>query len=124
VTGMLTVTQGDRARWQRQAAAELCRILEAHWQLPAIAWTAGPAGCVLAGRVNGLAPAAQVRAAFTAWRQALELDDVLETLPGSGAVAYLRARAWRGGVRVTVTAAVFTEDGHDDGGLPGAAAGS
>ena len=58
------ITQADRARWQRQAAAELAAILDAHPGLPAIAWTVGPAGCVLAGRVNGLAPAGRVRDVF------------------------------------------------------------
>ena len=49
VTGALEIIQADRARWQRQAAAELAAILDAHPGLPAIAWTVGPAGCVLAG---------------------------------------------------------------------------
>jgi hypothetical protein len=30
VTGALESTQGDQARWQRQAAGELARILDAH----------------------------------------------------------------------------------------------
>jgi hypothetical protein len=57
VTGALEIIGADRARWQRQAAAELAAILDAYPGLPAIAWTVGAAGCVLAGRVNGLAPA-------------------------------------------------------------------
>jgi hypothetical protein len=113
VTGVPWVTQADRARWQRQAVSELAAILDAHDHLPPIAWTLGPAGGGLAGRINGLAPAASVRAAFTAWQQALGLDDVLETTADGGAAAWRRARAWRGGVRVTVTAAVLA--GEDDG---------
>jgi hypothetical protein len=50
VTGALEIIEADRVRWQRQAAGELALILDAHPGLPAIAWTAGPAGCVLAGR--------------------------------------------------------------------------
>ena len=46
MTGALKVIQADRARWQRQAAAELTAVLGAHPGLPAIAWTAGPAGSV------------------------------------------------------------------------------
>jgi hypothetical protein len=111
VTGGPWVTQADRARWQRQAVRELAAVLDAHGDLPPIAWTVGPNGGGLSGRINGLAPAASVRAAFTAWQQALALD-VLEAASGSGTVAWLRARAWRGGVRVTVTATVFT--GGDD----------
>ena len=55
VTGAAEIAQADRARRQRQAAGELARILDAHPELPAIAWTVGPAGCVLTGQVNGLA---------------------------------------------------------------------
>jgi hypothetical protein len=53
--------QADRASWQRQAAAELARILEGHPELPCIAWTVGPASSVLIGQVSGLAPAQQLR---------------------------------------------------------------
>ena len=80
MSGAARITQADRARWQRQAAAELARILGAHPELPAIAWTVGPAGCVLAGRVNGLAPPGRVREVFGAWRAALALDGG----PGAG----------------------------------------
>ena len=80
MTGALEITQADQARWQRQAAGELARILDAHPELPAIAWTVGPAGCVLAGRVGGLAPSWQVRDVFTAWQAALRLGG----LPGAG----------------------------------------
>ena len=114
MTGAGQITQADRARWQREAVCELAAVLDAHDDLPVIGWTIGPAGGGLSGRVGGLAPAGSVRAAFTAWQQALALDDVTETAPEGGAVAYLRARAWRGGVRVTVTAAVFTAGEHDE----------
>jgi hypothetical protein len=110
VTGALEITRADRARWQRRAAGELARILDAHPQLPAIAWTAGPAGCVLAGRVSGLAPAGQVRAAFGAWRAALALGQAREQ-PGSAGIVFLHAAARRAGVKVRVTATVF--DGQD-----------
>ena len=50
MTGAPEIIQADRVWWQRQAAGELALILDAHPGLPAIAWTAGPAGCVLAGR--------------------------------------------------------------------------
>ncbi len=79
MTGALEITQADQARWQRQAAGDLARILDAHPELPAIAWTVGPAGCVLAGRVGGLAPSWQVRDVFTAWQAALRLGG----LPGA-----------------------------------------
>jgi hypothetical protein len=113
VTGAGWVTQADRARWQREAVRELAAVLDAHDDLPVIAWSIGPAGGVLSGRVGGLAPAAGVRAAFAAWRHALALDDVTENASAGGAVC-LRARAWRGRVRVTVTATVFAV-GEDEG---------
>jgi hypothetical protein len=106
VTGALAITQADRARWQRQAAAELCRILDDCAGLPPIAWTVGPAGCLLAGRISGLAPPGQVRAAFTAWRAALALEDHREQ-PGGGETVHLHAAARRGGVKIRVTATIF-----------------
>ncbi len=103
------IGQGERARWQRRAAAELASILHAHQDLPAIAWTVGPAGPVLIGKVNGLAPAAQVREVFTAWRLALALQEG----PGhqlSGGVIWLHAATRRNQVRVRLTATVFDEE--------------
>jgi hypothetical protein len=103
------ITQADRARWQRQAVRELLLILDGCAGLPPIAWTVGPAGSVLAGRVNGLAPAGQVRAVFAAWRAALALEESRER-PGGGGTAFLQASARRGGVKVRLTATVFTEE--------------
>ena len=84
MSGALEITQADRARWQRQAA----RSWPGSWirtrNLPAIAWTVGPAGSVLAGRVNGLAPAARVRGVFDAWRAALALEEHREHQLGAG----------------------------------------
>jgi hypothetical protein len=111
VTGALEITQADRARWQRRAAGELARILDAHPQLPAIAWTVGPAGCVLAGKVSGLAPSGQVRGLFDAWRAALALAEDREQSSGAGTV-FLRAAARRHGVKVRITATVFSEQGE------------
>ena len=53
---LFEITQQERAWWQRQAAAGLASILDPHPDLPAIAWTVGPAGSVLIGHVNGLSP--------------------------------------------------------------------
>jgi hypothetical protein len=50
VTGAFVITQAERARWQRQAAAELAAILDRHGDLPCIAWTVGPAGECWPGR--------------------------------------------------------------------------
>ncbi len=100
------VTQADRAAWQRAAAAELAAILDAHPEVPVIAWTVGPVGGNLSGKV--LAPPSQARDLFTAWRQALRLGEVTETVSGNGTTVYLRARAWRDGVPVVLTATVFT----------------
>jgi hypothetical protein len=105
------ITRDDGARWQRQAVAELAAILDACRDLPCIAWTVGPAGCVLAGRVNGLAPAGQVRDVFDAWRAALALEGHREQ-PGGARTLFLHAAARRSGVKVRITATVF--DGLDD----------
>jgi hypothetical protein len=99
------ITQGDRARWQQRAAAELAAVLAAHPDLPVIAWTVTASGGALSGQV--LAPAAGRRGLFGQWRQALGLDEVTETRSGNGAAVYLHAR---GGVAVSVTASVFTSE--------------
>lgn len=112
MTGVFAFARADQARWQCQAAAELGRILDAHPELPPIAWTVGPAGCVLAGRVNGLAPAGQVRATFGAWRAALGLEQYREQ-PGGAGMVFLHAAARRGGVKVRISATVF-DAGQDD----------
>jgi hypothetical protein len=110
VTGPL-ISQGERAWWQRRAAAELAAILDAHPDLPCIAWTVGPAGSVLAGRVSGLAPAALVRQVFTAWQQALALEEH-NGQPMSGGTLWLHAAAWRHQVKVRLTATVFDGEGE------------
>jgi hypothetical protein len=112
VTAAPGIIQADRVRWQRQAAGELARILDAHPGLPAIAWTVGAAGCVLAGRVNGLAPAGQVRDVFDAWRAALALEEHREHQLGGGAT-WLHAAARRDLVRVRLTATVFAGEEDD-----------
>jgi len=103
------ITWADQARWQRQAAGELARILEAHPQLPAITWTVGPAGSVLAGQVNGPASAARVREVFDLWRAALALEKHREHQLGSGA-RWMHAAARHHHVTVRLTATVFTGD--------------
>lgn len=99
------ITQADRAGWQHQAARELAVILEDCGGLPLLEWTVSPAGG-LAGQVTGAG--ARARAEFAAWRQALAMDDVLETPVAAG--TWVRARVWRGVVRVTVTATICAGD--------------
>lgn len=108
MTGPL-IGDGERAWWQRRAAAELAAILDAHQDLPRIAWTVGPAGSVLAGQVSGLAPAALVRATFTAWESALALGGRREDRLGGGA-SWVHAACRRHDVTVRLTATVLDED--------------
>ena len=112
MTGALEIIQADRARWQRQAAGELAAILDAHPGLAAIAWTVGPAGCVLAGRVNGLARAGQVRDVSGVWRAALALEEYREHQLGGG-TTWLHAATRRHQARVRLTAAVFAGEEDD-----------
>jgi hypothetical protein len=112
VTGPV-ISQGERARWQRGTAAELAAILDACPDLPAIAWTVAPTGSVLTGQVSGLAPAAQVRDVFGAWRLALQLEEDRERQM-SGATTRLHAAARRGEVKVRLTATVFEDEGEAD----------
>jgi hypothetical protein len=104
------IMQADRSRWQQRAAAELAAILAGHPDLPVIAWTVTASGGALSGQV--LASAAGRRRLFAEWRQALGLDEVTETPSASGTPVYLHARGVRGGVTVSVAAAVF-DDGKD-----------
>jgi hypothetical protein len=109
VTDTSRVTQADRAWQQQRAAAELSSILHQHPDLPCIGWTVGPAGSVLAGHVNGLAPAAQVRAVFDAWRHVLVLEGYREH-QGGGGTAFLHAAARRNQVKIRLTATVFGDE--------------
>jgi hypothetical protein len=110
VVTLFEITHGERAAWQRLAGNELAAILRTHRDLPIIAWTVGSAGATLVGQVNALAPAAEVRAAFEAWRAALMLPERVEvSSPGS---VYLRAMADRNRVHVGLTAAVL-DDGSE-----------
>ena len=104
------ITQADRSRWQQRAAAELAAILDAHPGIPVIAWTVTASGGALSGQV--LASAGR-RGLFGQWRQALGLDEVTETPSANGTPVYLHARGVRGGVTVSVTAAVF-DSGEED----------
>ncbi len=102
------ISQGERALWQRRAAAELAAILDDYRDLPVITWTVGPAGSVLAGQVSGLAPAAQVREVFGAWRLALALAEE-RGQQMSGGTTWLHAAARRHQVKVRLTATVLEE---------------
>jgi hypothetical protein len=73
-----------------------------------VAWTLTASGGALSGRV--LAPAAGRRSLFGQWRQALGLDEVTETPSAGGAPVYLHARGVRGGVTVSLAAAVFDDE--------------
>ena len=108
MTAAFQITEGERAWWQQQAAAELTAILAAHPGLPRISWTVGPAGRVLTGHVNGLVPAGQARGVFGSWRSALALEDYREHQAGTGTV-YLHAASRRNQVMVRLTGTVFDE---------------
>ncbi len=105
------ITQADRSRWQQRASAELAAILDAHPDIPVIAWTVTASGGALSGQV--LIPAAGRRGLFGQWQRALGVDEVTEIASATGTPIYLRARGVRGGVAVSVTATVF--DDEEDG---------
>ena len=102
------INPSDRAGWQRHAAAELAAVLDAHRDLPLIAWTVVPAGATLTGRVTGPAPS-KARQVFDLWRVALTLTEHSEVTSGGG-TTYLRAGAHRNRVRIGVTATVFDDE--------------
>jgi hypothetical protein len=102
------ITHADRARWQLEAVRELAVILADCDTLPMITWTVACGGAVLAGRVNGPAPAGQMRATLGAWRQALVLDDCREWPGGRGTVR-MHASGRHGGVLVRISACFYEE---------------
>lgn len=104
------ITHADRAGWQLQAARELAAILAACEALPLITWTVACGGAVLAGKVNGPAPAGQTRAVLAAWREALALGDCREWPGGRGAVRASASGRRDSGVLVRISAAFFEEE--------------
>ena len=108
------VTDGDRLRWQWQAARVLAALLQDAPVLPPLIWTIGPAGA-LAGHLAGLIPAERMRERFQAWVAALELPERPPASSPGGAVWHLAAEAMRGQVRLRVTASVLAAPpGEDD----------
>lgn len=104
------IAPSERAGWQRRAVRELAAILDAHRNLPVIAWTVGSAGATVIGHIGGLVPAGQARQVFQVWCAALTLTEQGELTAGAG-VAHLRAVAHRDRVLVRLTATVLDE--HD-----------
>lgn len=108
MSSLLEITQADRVRWQRRAAATLATILAEHPDLPLIAWVVGTAGASLAGRVDGLRSAAQVRSEFDRWCAALGVGERAETPAGAG--AHLWATVHTRGVKISLAAAVRDDE--------------
>ena len=100
---LFEITQAERAGWQRRAARELAAILDAHPDLPVIAWTVASAGSILVGHVSGPAPADQLRRTFDMWWEMLGHTPAEEVRFRDGTVV-VKATSQRNRVRVTVTA--------------------
>ncbi|MFN2494634.1 MAG: hypothetical protein ABR608_01825 [Pseudonocardiaceae bacterium] len=113
MSALFEITHADQARWQRRAAATLVAILDEHRDLPLIGWMVGTAGAGLVGRVEGLRPADQVRAAFELWCAALGVGERAETPTSSG--ANLWATVHTRGVTISLTAAVRGGDDESRG---------
>jgi hypothetical protein len=106
----LKIVQAERNGWQRRAAATLVRLLDEYRDLPVIAWTVGPAGSTLIGRVNGLQPRATARTVFDAWTAALALSEYREHT--HLALTYLSAQALLDSVTIVLQAdLILDEDG-------------
>lgn len=108
MSSLFEITHADRIGWQRCAAATLVAILHEHPDLPLIAWVVGTAGASLAGRVDGLRAAAQVRSEFDLWCAALGVGERAETPTGAG--AHLWATVHTRGVKISLTAAVRDDE--------------
>jgi hypothetical protein len=112
------VADGDRLRWQRQAAHALTAVLQNAPVLPPLIWTIGPTGA-LVGHLAGLIPAERLRERFQAWVAALELSERPPVSSPGGAVWHLAAEAMRGQVRLRVTASVLAAPPEEDDLLDG-----
>lgn len=108
----IKTTHSEQVGWQQRAAARLVAILQAHRDLPVIAWTVGPAGAVLAGRVDALGSAGDVRRVFDVWRQALQLTEHADVTCSGGAI-YLQAVARDDRVTLALTATVLDDEGEE-----------
>jgi hypothetical protein len=105
--GAPLITQADCWRRQRETLRVLAGILDADPGLPAITWTVSWLGGVT-GEVFGLGmPPEQARAIFTAWQQALRLENVKETPIRDTGIVSLSGRTYRGTVRVGLTARAY-----------------
>jgi hypothetical protein len=105
---ILGISHAERAGWQRRAAAELARILDAHRDLPLITWTVGAAGSVLVGQVISTS-GMRARVGFDAWRHVLAMVDHHEH--ASDAVTYLSAKDHHNGVRIVLLADLLDDAG-------------
>jgi hypothetical protein len=103
------ITQAERAGWQRRAVRELTAILDAHRELPVIAWTVASAGATVVGHISGPVPAEQIRQVFHAWRVALTFVEHSEVTAGAGST-HLHAATHRNRVQVRLTATVHDEE--------------
>ena len=106
---LFEITHGERAGWQRRAARELAAILDAHRDLPIIAWTLASAGSSVVGHVSGPASAGQLRGVFDAWRVALMLSQHREVTVDGGTI-FLKATIHRNRVRVTLSATLMPNE--------------
>jgi hypothetical protein len=107
------VTDGDRLRWQWQAAHALAALLQNAPVLPPLIRAIGPTGA-LVGHLAGLSPAERLRERFQAWVAALELPERPPVSSPGGAVWHLAAEAMRGQVRLRVTASVLAAPPEKD----------
>jgi hypothetical protein len=105
---LFEITPAERAGWQQRAARELVAILDAHPDLPVIAWTVASAGSILVGHVSGTVSADQLRRTFDTWRQRLLLTPPEEVRFRDGSLV-VKATSHRNRVRVTVTATLPPE---------------
>ena len=104
------ITDAQRAGWQRHAAAELVRILDAHRGLPVIGWTVGPTGATLVGRIDPFVSAAKVRHIWHAWRLALAIEEESGQTKFGNGTTYLHCPAERSEIRLAITATILNDD--------------
>lgn len=115
MTATFPITDGQRTRWQRQAAATLGEILESNRDLPTIAWTVSAVGATLLGRVYDVGRGIDIRAVFEGWRTAIAAHESVKTCMGAG-VTHLRVVARTGRVTLILTATVLSDTSRGDQG--------
>ncbi|GAA2092171.1 hypothetical protein [Actinomadura alba] len=107
-TALAPIVSTDQILWQHRATRLLSRLLDDYAHLTPLSWTVWNAGCGLTGAISTLPPEVEIREAFTAWTDALGLT--ITSAYADEISTRLLATGQRDGVKLSLTATIYTED--------------